>query len=57
MMRLAGKLGFLEEARHRKARIVNGRYYDSMGYGILREEWETRYPDGFAAHLSPVLTD
>jgi len=51
MMGLAEKLGFLEEARHRKARIVNGRYYDSMGYGILREEWAALYPDGFAAHL------
>ena len=51
MMRLAEKLGFLEEARFRKARIVNGRYYDSMGYGILREEWEALYPNGFAAHL------
>ena len=54
MMRLAEKLGFQEEARYRKARIVNGRYYDSMGYGILREEWETLYADGFAAHLSQI---
>lgn len=39
MMRLAKKLGFLEEARYRKARIVKGAYYDAIGYGILREEW------------------
>jgi putative hydrolase of HD superfamily len=53
MMRLAGKLGFKEEARFRKARIVNGAYFDGMGYGVLREEWDARYPDGFAASLSP----
>lgn len=51
MMRLALKLGYREEARFRMARIVEGRYYDGMGYGVLREEWEQRYPDGFAATL------
>ena len=40
MMRLAEKLGFKEEARFRKARIVKDQYYDAIGYGILREEWE-----------------
>lgn len=39
MMRLAEKLGFKLEARFRKARIVNGSYFDSIGYGVLREEW------------------
>lgn len=47
MMRLAAKLGFREEARFRRARIVGGEYYDALGYGILREEWEGRYPRGF----------
>lgn len=51
MMRLAQKLGYKEEARFRKARIVNGEYYDGMGYGVLRDEWTTRYPLGFAASL------
>lgn len=51
MMRLALKLGYAEEARFRKARIVNGEYYDGMGYGVLREEWAARYPQGFAASL------
>src|SRR5690606_15425534 len=46
MMKLAEKLGFLREAVFRKARIVNGDYYDGLGYGILREEWDERYPDG-----------
>lgn len=40
MMKLAEKLGFTLEAKFRKARIVNGEFYDSIGMGILREEWE-----------------
>jgi len=52
MMRLALKLGYQEEARFRKARIVKGEYYDGMGYGVLREEWAERYPLGFAASLA-----
>ncbi len=47
MMRLAEKLGFQEEACFRQARIVNGKYYDGLGYGILREEWLANYPQGF----------
>ena len=47
MMRLAEKLGFLQEARFRKARIVRGEYYDGLGYGVLREEWRACYPEGF----------
>ena len=35
----------------RRARIVDGDYYDGLGYGILREEWAARYPRGFAAHV------
>lgn len=48
MMRLATKLGFQEEMRLRKARLVDGAWFDGMGYGILREEWVARYPQGFA---------
>lgn len=51
MMQLALKLGFREEARFRKARIVDGVHYDGLGYGVLREEWQARYPAGFAAAL------
>lgn len=40
MMKLAEKLGFKKEAIYRKARIVNGKYFDSVSYGVLREEWE-----------------
>lgn len=51
MMRLAEKIGFVEEARFRKARIVHGEYFDGMGYGMLREEWRERYPHGFIHDL------
>lgn len=47
MMRLAEKLGFTKEAVFRKARMVNDTYYDGIGYGILREEWQDIYPNGF----------
>ncbi len=40
MMGLAERLGLKKEAVYRKARIVEGKYYDSVSYGILREEWE-----------------
>ncbi|MCD4820396.1 MAG: GNAT family N-acetyltransferase [Candidatus Cloacimonetes bacterium] len=52
MMKLAEKLGFTLEARFRKARIVDGIYYDSIGYGILREEWNKFYPIGFKRFLN-----
>lgn len=39
MMKLAEKLGFQKEATYRKARIVNGEYFDAVSYGILREDW------------------
>lgn len=42
MMALALKLGFKEGARFRRARIVDGQYYDGLGYGVLREEWDVR---------------
>lgn len=51
MMHLAEKLGYQQEAVFRKARIVKGDYYDGLGYGVLREEWASLYPDGFAEHL------
>ena len=49
MMRLAEKLGYQLEGRFRMARIVKSEYYDAMGYGILREEWNALYPFGFGA--------
>lgn len=47
MMKLSEKLGFKLEAVFRNARIVNGQYFDSIGYGILREEWVDTYKTGF----------
>lgn len=41
MMKLAEKMGLKKEAVYRKARIVNKEYFDSISYGILKEEWET----------------
>lgn len=40
LMNLARKLGFTQEACFRNARIVDGKYYDGLGYGILRSEWQ-----------------
>lgn len=51
MMGLAKKLGYREEARFRQARIVGGEYFDGLGYGILRDEWQAQFPSGFAASL------
>jgi RimJ/RimL family protein N-acetyltransferase len=42
MCRIGQKLGWTEEARFRRARQVRGRRYDSVVYGVLREEWCTR---------------
>jgi RimJ/RimL family protein N-acetyltransferase len=42
MMQVGRKLGFTQEGRFRKARIVRGEYFDSVVYGVLREEWEER---------------
>lgn len=39
MMALALKLGFQQEARLRKVRYYQGKYYDSVKYGVLRSEW------------------
>lgn len=41
MMRLAERLGMQQEARIRQVRYWQGRYYDSVKYGILRSEWKT----------------
>ncbi len=42
MCALAAKLGFVEEARFREARPVDGVRHDSMAFGILRQEWQAR---------------
>lgn len=47
MIKLSDKLGFKEEARYRKARIVDGEFHDAIGFGILREEWSSFKARGF----------
>ncbi len=40
MLRVGQKLGWTEEGRFRLARVVDGKHYDSVVYGVLRSEWE-----------------
>lgn len=40
MIRVGEKLGMTLEARIRKVRYYDGKYYDSIKMGLLREEWE-----------------
>lgn len=39
MMKVGEKIGMRKEAQIRKVRYWKGRYYDSVKYGVLREEW------------------
>ncbi|MGX7014146.1 GNAT family N-acetyltransferase [Vagococcus silagei] len=39
MMSVGEKLGMTKEGQMRQVRYYNGRYYDSIRYGILRDEW------------------
>jgi RimJ/RimL family protein N-acetyltransferase len=41
MIKLGEKLGMTMEARLRKCRFYNGKYYDSIRMGLLREEWQS----------------
>lgn len=40
MMKIGEKLKMTKEAQIRKVRFYQGNYYDSVRYGILREEWQ-----------------
>ncbi|MBR7927152.1 GNAT family N-acetyltransferase [Aerococcaceae bacterium zg-ZUI334] len=42
MMRVAEKIGMTKEAQIRKVRFWEDVYYDSIKYGILRQEWKAR---------------
>jgi RimJ/RimL family protein N-acetyltransferase len=47
MLGVGKALGFVEEARFRQARVVDGERYDSVVMGVLRDEWrapERRQP-------------
>lgn len=41
-IRLHKKLGFLEEGRQRRVTFFNGEYYDSILFGLLREEFDAQ---------------
>jgi len=40
MMHVAEKVGMTLESRVRQVRYYNDKYYDSIQYGILRDEWK-----------------
>lgn len=40
MMKVASKVGMVEEAWIREGRVVEGEFYDAIQMGILREEWQ-----------------
>lgn len=42
VLRQMEKVGFLLEARQRKATMADGEWYDVVTYGLLREEWPGR---------------
>ena len=39
MMKCSLKIGMTLEGRIRKVRYHNNKFYDSMKYGILKDEW------------------
>jgi RimJ/RimL family protein N-acetyltransferase len=41
-IRMHQKLGFLEEGRQRRVTFFNGQYYDSILFGMLREEFDAQ---------------
>jgi RimJ/RimL family protein N-acetyltransferase len=41
-IRMHQKSGFLEEGRHRRVTFFNGEYYDSILFGMLREEFDAQ---------------
>ncbi len=54
MVRLARKLGFVEQSRTRKGRkstIVSGRRFDGLRFALDRTDWERQFPGGFAGSL------
>jgi RimJ/RimL family protein N-acetyltransferase len=44
MLGVGKTLGFVEEARFRQARLVDGARYDSVVMGVLRDEWAASQP-------------
>jgi len=42
-LRLFEKAGFIEEVRRREALNRDGRHWDLLLFGLLREEWEAQH--------------
>lgn len=40
MQKLGEKIGMTKEAQIRKVRFWQGQFYDSVKYGVLRQEWQ-----------------
>jgi RimJ/RimL family protein N-acetyltransferase len=51
MLGVGKALGFVEEARFRQARVVDGVRHDSVVMGVLRSEWQ-EFPDRQPAAVS-----
>lgn len=43
MIHVAKKLGLKKEAQIRQVRYWHGIYYDSLEFGILRDEWHSKF--------------
>lgn len=41
-IRMHRKIGFKEEGRLRKARFINGQFWDEILFGLLREDWKRK---------------
>jgi [ribosomal protein S5]-alanine N-acetyltransferase len=39
MQKLADKLGFTKEGQSRQSQFKNGKFHDTLEYGILKDEW------------------
>lgn len=42
-LHLVRKLGFVEEGRLRKAKYIDGQYFDINVFGLLKEEWGKKF--------------
>ncbi|RXJ71877.1 GNAT family N-acetyltransferase [Veronia nyctiphanis] len=52
MMRCAEAMGLTLEGRLRKVRFYQGKYFDSLRYGVLREEWFSQVSKRVLAEVS-----
>lgn len=43
MMKAASKIGMIKEGQIRKVRFYNNYFYDSLYYGIVKDEWKAFY--------------